>query len=122
MDLLTEIRKLKQRQNKATAEEVENPLPHFEMIFKQIEEKRREVMIQQRVSWAELLDGAARVAPALTELVIRLSEEIDTDIYGRYVDGTLTQQELEAFYEKLDQWKRLSLKLFQLFSAHRSRK
>ena len=120
MDLMEKIRKLKSHRPSETASQgVENPLPRFEMVFNQVQEESRRVMIEQGVSWAELLDGAGRFAPTLTNMVLRLSDEIDSDVYGRYVDGTLTQEELDEYYEKLDKWRRLSCEMLQVFQDTR---
>ena len=116
MDLMEKIRKLKPQWQSGTAPRtVENPLPRHDMVFNEIQEESRRVMIKKGVSWAELLDGAGKIAPELTDMVLRLCDEIDTDVYGRYVDGTLTQEELEEYYQKLDRWKRLSLEMLQVF-------
>ncbi len=74
-------------------------------------------MMQRGLSWAEMLDEAIKLYPALSEEIARLAEEIDSNIYGKYVDGTLTQQELESYYEKLGEWKRLSMQLFGLIDS-----
>jgi hypothetical protein len=92
---------------------VENPLPKFEMTWKSVQKERQHVMAKCGLSWAELLAEAAKRNPELTEMVCTLADQLDSNIYGRYVDGVLTQEELDQYYQKLDEWRRVSLEMFR---------
>ncbi len=65
-------------------------------------------------SWLELVDEVARINPELADMVMRLSEAIEMNIYGLYLRGDVQPHELKEFYMQLDEWRRLSLEMFRL--------
>ncbi len=65
-------------------------------------------------TWAGVLDRAERADPVLVGRVHQLGAKVDSDIYGRYVKGTLTREELEDFYRVLEEWGLSTLQLLKV--------
>ena len=85
---------------------IEDPEYLFSSAFDEIREEMRRVMIKRQIDDKELEVLIKKEHPAkYHRLWGELYERINTDIWGKYDAGVLTQEELERWKERLGQWK-----------------
>ena len=109
MALLDEIKKLKanRQQNRDVVRlgEVENPLPYWEKAFSESIVLVQGYCKEKGITFAELMDDCQHFSPASVKEYFQLSDDIDCDIFGRWCDGRLSDQELRSFHYLVDKWK-----------------
>lgn len=108
MDLLDEIkrRKLKRQEGNAILEgHVENPLPRWEKAWAEVSELVRAYCVSKRMTFSELIEECRAIDPDGVSEFYRLWDVVDCDVFGRWVDNKLTEQDLEAFYSDVERWK-----------------
>ena len=99
---------------------LENPRIRFEMVYQEVGSERGKLLIQYGVSWTEMISELRGQQGNLVDRYDALSDEINSDIYGRYSKGILSQNELQSYYEKLLAWKSASLALFEQYRRIKS--
>ena len=87
-------------------EVIEDPEVLFNDAFEEIQEERRRVMEEMQMNSDEVDDLVKEIYPIAYKRVWgELHDRIDTDIWGKYVDGVLTAEELEGWKKDLELWK-----------------
>ena len=87
-------------------EVIEDPEYLFKQARDEIEEEAERVMAEKGMRYEEWDQWVKKTYPdAYQRLWGELYERINTDIWGKYRDGILTQEELERWKERLGQWK-----------------
>ena len=84
---------------------VENPLPYFERVLKEVTAAFEDHCRKSGITYAELLDEARRNNEWAVTRYLELEQEIDCDVWGQWVNGSLTREALDEFYDTVDRWK-----------------
>ena len=108
MDLLAEIRKLGEVRGEISVENrrsVETPLPYFQSAFEHVTSAVNGAGRQHSLSYAELLETAREVDSQEVARFVELDEEVDSDVFGRWFSGDLTETELLLFQKLVDNWR-----------------
>jgi hypothetical protein len=124
MNLLEEIkqRKLKRQVNPLTVEfTVENPLPHWEKAWEEVSGSIRGYCRTNRITFCEFIEECRTIDNGAVVEFYRLWDIVDCDVYGRWLDNTLTNDRLLQFYSNVDEWKDTVRKLFALHEHQRQK-
>jgi hypothetical protein len=117
MDLLDEIKRLKVRRKEIggiSRSDVENPLPRWEKVWYEVSVMVQTYCVNKRVTFGELIEECREIDPAMVDEYFRLWDLVDCDVFGRWLDNTLTEEGLKAFYGVADRWKEAMRNLLAL--------
>jgi len=117
MDLLDEIKRLKVRRKEISGiskSDVENPLPRWEKVSSEVSEMVKAYCFNKRITFGELIEECREIDRAMLDEYFRLWDLVDCDVFGRWLDNTLTEEGLKAFYGVADRWKEAMRNLLTL--------
>lgn len=93
---------------------LENPLPKWGEAWYQVKSLIQSRCKRLGITYTQLITSARQIYPELADAFLSLSEVLDSDLYGKWSDGTLTSDELSQFYRRLDQWVEITKHLTNL--------
>ena len=117
MDLLTEIRKLKSsrlKRSEIILPGIENPSPRFEKVLAEVATAIREECRQRKCTYPELLEDIRKIDPQIIKRFLELEHAINCDVYGRWCAGTLTEEELQEFYQNVEEWRASAIEMLKV--------
>ncbi len=115
MDLLSEIRKLKSKWQDPILDSagVENPIPYHDRAYQEVMDAIECYCRHHRVSRAEFLEDLRRKHEDLVERFLTLSDAVDCDVFGKWCEGTLTEEELQKFYQNVEEWRTTAMTMLK---------
>jgi len=115
VDLLSEIRKLKSQWQDPILDSagVENPIPYQDRAYREVMEAMECYFRDHRVSRAEFLEDLRRKNKGLVERFHTLWDAVNSDIYDKWCEGTLTEEELQKFYQNVEEWRTTAMTMLK---------
>jgi hypothetical protein len=94
---------------------IRDPLPVFKQASKKVSLAVRHSLEHYGVSWAELVDSVRARHPELADRTDMLFQAVNTDIYGRYCDHSITPADLTEFTAVVEEWKSSIMTLLYVY-------
>ncbi len=115
MDLLSEIRKLKAQPQGPILDSagVENPIPFHDRAYQEVMDAIECYCRHHRVSRAEFMEDLRRKHEDLVERFLTLSDAVDCDVFGKWCEGSLTEEELQKFYQNVEEWRTTAMTMLK---------
>jgi len=117
MDLLNAIKKLKRTSVEVIAGKTEpssSPLALFQRAHAQVAATIKNECMSRGLSYAELLAEIRRTDPLIVDQYLMSSDSVNCDIYGRWVNGTITEEGFQQFTRLVEQWLSTTMEMLQV--------